>query len=230
MDEKDILVKIVNESNSLSDVLRKLGKSVSGTSLKILKNKLSEYGINFSFLKEKEVCKRSLDEILVENSTYCNSFHLLERLIKEGVKEYKCECCGINEWNGKQIKLQLHHKNGKHSDNRKENLQILCPNCHTQTENWGNKRNVIIKRCPDCGCEIGKRSHYCRRCVLSHNKVRNIQRPSFDELRSLICEFSFKEIAEKYGVSDSSVRKWCKKYGLPYNKVTLKNAILKSTI
>lgn len=48
--------------------------------------------------------------------------------------------CGIgNEWNGKPLTLQLDHINGDHSDNRLENLRILCPNCHSQTSTWGMK-------------------------------------------------------------------------------------------
>lgn len=64
---------------------------------------------------------------------------LLESLVQCGYKEYKCECCGINEWNGQPISLQLHHINGNSRDNSLENLQILCPNCHSQTDNYGSK-------------------------------------------------------------------------------------------
>jgi 5-methylcytosine-specific restriction endonuclease McrA len=52
---------------------------------------------------------------------------------------YQCRCGIINEWQGEQITLELHHKNGNKKDNRKENLEFLCPNCHTQTDNYGFK-------------------------------------------------------------------------------------------
>ena len=64
---------------------------------------------------------------------------LLESLVQCEYKEYKCECCGISEWNGKTLRLQLHHVNGNARDNSLDNLQILCPNCHTQTDNYGSK-------------------------------------------------------------------------------------------
>lgn len=79
-----------------------------------------------------------LEQILIKDSEY-NRTKLKKRLIREGLKKYKCECCGITEWNNKPISLQLHHINGVHNDNRLSNLQLLCPNCHSQTENFGTK-------------------------------------------------------------------------------------------
>ena len=51
-------------------------------------------------------------------------------------REWKCECCGLTEWQGKPLSLEVHHINGDRYDNRRENLQILCPNCHSVTDNW----------------------------------------------------------------------------------------------
>jgi Zn finger protein HypA/HybF involved in hydrogenase expression len=53
--------------------------------------------------------------------------------------EYKCTCCGIKEWNGKSITLEIDHINGDNTDNRIENLRYLCPNCHSQTETYKGK-------------------------------------------------------------------------------------------
>lgn len=80
-----------------------------------------------------------LKEILVKDSTYVSTSKLKLRLLKEGLKEYKCEMCGNTEWQGKPIPLELHHINGDHSDLRIENLQILCPNCHAFTDNYRGK-------------------------------------------------------------------------------------------
>lgn len=90
-------------------------------------------------LKSKYHLKYSIDEILVENSTYMNIALLKEKLIKLGLLEYKCHICGINTWNNKKISLHLDHINGKHDDHRIENLRFLCPNCHSQTSTYAGK-------------------------------------------------------------------------------------------
>ena len=63
-----------------------------------------------------------------------SSHRLKNKLIRDGVKEDRCEICGITEWIGKKLTLQLHHKDGNHYNNRLDNLQILCPNCHSLQE------------------------------------------------------------------------------------------------
>lgn len=73
------------------------------------------------------------------------SSRLLERLIEAGYKEQKCECCGITNWMDKPISFHLHHKDGNHDNNQLDNLQVLCPNCHSQTENFAGK-NVNKKK------------------------------------------------------------------------------------
>ena len=65
-----------------------------------------------------------------------NRHHLKRRLLAEGVKERCCEECGLAEWRGRPLSLELHHVNGDGDDNRLENLRLLCPNCHSQTPNF----------------------------------------------------------------------------------------------
>lgn len=81
--------------------------------------------------------KVSLTDILDGKFQHYHSSHLRKRLISEGVKEQKCECCGQSTWMGQNIPLTLHHVDGNHSNNKLENLQILCYNCHAMTENFG---------------------------------------------------------------------------------------------
>ena len=225
MSEKEELEKLVKECNSLSDILRKQKKSISGTSIKILKDKLDSYGISYLFLNNKSIPKQiPLKEILVENRPYKSS-ELKRRLIKDGLKEDKCEICGcINEWNGNPLVLQLDHINGNHNDNRLENLRILCPNCHSQTETFGNKRKKQ-NYCIDCGKEISKKSTRCGSCASKFKnnfKIKPEDRPTKDELFKLIKENSFTSIGKMYGVKDNAIRKWCKNYNLPYTKKELR--------
>ena len=68
-----------------------------------------------------------------------NSNRLRKKLIREGLKQAKCEHCGNDEWFGKPIPLEVHHKNGNRDDNELSNLEILCPNCHALTSNYRGK-------------------------------------------------------------------------------------------
>jgi AcrR family transcriptional regulator len=82
-----------------------------------------------------------IEELLVPDRPHTSRTHLKARLIEAGLKENRCERCGIAEWLGAPLGMQLHHINGSGKDNRLENISFLCPNCHAQTVNWGG-RNV----------------------------------------------------------------------------------------
>ena len=69
-----------------------------------------------------------------DNKHPINSHKLKTKLFKDGLKEEKCELCGLSIWQGVKLPLELHHKNGNHLDNSFENLTILCPNCHSIQE------------------------------------------------------------------------------------------------
>jgi DNA-binding CsgD family transcriptional regulator/5-methylcytosine-specific restriction endonuclease McrA len=79
-----------------------------------------------------------LNELLVAGPRR-NRGHLKRRLFDAGVKTRRCESCGLTEWQGSEIPLTLHHINGDRHDNRPENLQILCANCHSQTDTWSGR-------------------------------------------------------------------------------------------
>ena len=78
--------------------------------------------------------------LLVAGRAATSRTHLKARLFAAGLKQRACERCGLREWRGGHLPLELHHVNGVPDDNRLENLQILCPNCHAQTDSWGGRR------------------------------------------------------------------------------------------
>jgi 5-methylcytosine-specific restriction endonuclease McrA len=95
--------------------------------------------------------KFSLEELLTIDSPVTNTSAFKKRLIKEGVLENICILCGIgSEWNHKPLVLQIDHINGDREDNRLENLRILCPNCHSQTETYVS-RNKANGKMPESG-------------------------------------------------------------------------------
>lgn len=65
--------------------------------------------------------------------------NIKRRLLAAGLKQNRCEQCGIARWHRRPLSLCLHHVNGDRHDNRLENLRLLCPNCHSQTPNFGSK-------------------------------------------------------------------------------------------
>ena len=75
-----------------------------------------------------------------------NRNHLKLRLLAAELLTNACAECGISEWLDRPLSLELHHVNGNGHDNCLENLQLLCPNCHSQTDNWGgrNRRRAQI--------------------------------------------------------------------------------------
>lgn len=65
--------------------------------------------------------------------------HLKLRLIAASLKANRCERCGLADWRGSALSMALHHRNGRGEDNRLENLEMLCPNCHSQTDNFAGR-------------------------------------------------------------------------------------------
>lgn len=62
-----------------------------------------------------------------------------KKLLDEGYKEYRCECCQLTEWLNEPIPLELHHRDGNRFNNELNNFQLLCPNCHAKTDSYRGK-------------------------------------------------------------------------------------------
>ena len=129
----------------------------------------------------------------------------MKRLVAEGYKEYKCEMCGIDSWNGMPLSLHLHHKNGNHEDNGLDNLQVLCPNCHSQTDNYTGK-NIKMKpiksvKPPKEGTKIKKRSLIpIGSCELCGKDIYAFDEIICSKCKSLAKEKSKRRNNEKYNI------------------------------
>jgi hypothetical protein len=146
------LREAVKVSTSWSGVMRCLGLAVAGNSVKAVQTTANMLGLDVSHFKGQGWSKGmsgmpsppqaiSLGEILIEESSYTSSKDLKRRLFNSGLKEKRCEHCSNTKWMGKAIPLQLDHVNGIRSDNRIENLRVLCPNCHALTPTWGGRNH-----------------------------------------------------------------------------------------
>lgn len=142
------LIEACKTSLSIRQVLMKLNLSPKGGSYKIVKNHIIRLKIDIShFLGMGHLKGKThnwgkaipLNEILVENSKYQSTHHLKNRLLKENIFYQKCYKCGNIDWLGLPISLELEHINGISTDNRLQNLTLLCPNCHSQTLTYRGK-------------------------------------------------------------------------------------------
>ncbi|MDG1949845.1 MAG: HNH endonuclease [bacterium] len=217
----------VKSSSTIKESLKKMGIQAAGGSYKMFHRYAEQYGVDFSHFtsaeeRVKEMVrlqkfrKKSLEEVMVENSTYSRS-HLKKRLYDEGLKERKCEthgCGQTEEWMGNKMSLILDHINGVNNDHRIENLRILCPNCaatlstHCRgtrpSKRKEKKKELDLQRCKNGGATDA--------ILEAAKKKRKSKRPLYDELKREIKENGYSATGRRYGVSDNAIRKWVKFY------------------
>lgn len=133
---KDEIMQWIKEGRSIAEI-GKLLKCSRDTTYNWLKKLGIEYKGNQGLKGRKHDPKRKPALELIKSPSISNS-KKRERLIEDGIKENKCEICGLSEWMGKPIPLELHHKDFNHYNNELDNLQILCSNCHMQAHNYNN--------------------------------------------------------------------------------------------
>lgn len=154
---KKELEDAVASSDNFSDVARKigLGHNCNGSAHHKLTKTVKEFGINYSHFtgsrwsvgktrfENENLKKQAEKKMLPWDMVFCkdssrgvHSLDIIFRLVEKGVKKYRCEKCNNSIWNEIPIRLQLDHINGDSTDNRIENLRLLCPNCHAQTETF----------------------------------------------------------------------------------------------
>lgn len=136
---REQLEEIVKESYSNREVARKLGyQQDGGGTMASLKKMYIELNLDTSHFKGQGWNKENYNYDAFNVNTYKkNGKTLREPLVN--LRGAKCEKCGLTEWLGNPINLEVHHLNGDRTDNRLENLQLLCPNCHSYTSTFARK-------------------------------------------------------------------------------------------
>ena len=156
------------------------------------------------------------------------SVHVRDYLLEK--YNYHCQKCGWGEINPTtgRVPLEIHHVDGDFRNCEESNLEVLCPNCHSLTPNFGSlnregrgESNTRKCFCMDCGKPI---TNGAIRCVNCESKNRITEKPATrEELKNLIRIMPFTSIGKQYGVSDNAVRKWCEGYSLPTRKKDIKS-------
>lgn len=232
---KERIENVIKDCDSLSQVLDKLNIPKAGSNSTTLRRKLEEYNIDYSHFTYGVKQRKGVENYIpvteyLGTGKYIQTSKLKEKLFKEGLKKNECEnpkCpCKNGYWLNNPLVCQLHHINGDNTDNRLENLQILCPNCHSQTENYCGQANKAPKYfCEMCGKEKKtKNAKYCPNC--SAKMSHKVKHPEKEQLIEKLKELkSFLAVGQLYGVSDNTIRKWCKGFGIPDKKKELKEFI-----
>ena len=133
------LKEIVASSKSNAEVARRLGYERAGGGTMQSINKMYEtYGLDTSHMTHQAWNKGQHDySSFTQNSHKKNGSSTLKALTD--LRGHKCECCGLSEWMGQTINLEVHHEDGDRTNNTLENLKLLCPNCHSYTPTFAKK-------------------------------------------------------------------------------------------
>jgi hypothetical protein len=197
-------VDAVKSSYSMASVLRKIGVRPTGGNYDVARRRIKTLNLDSSHftgsghLKGKThnwAKKTPLGDILINGfNGGIGTNNLKLRLFKEGLLQKKCYRCGISDWLGERLSLELEHKNGNRYDNRIENLEILCPNCHSLTSTYRGR---------------GKNKS-CKKDVVRKKERKLIDIDISDaELVKLISKRSTVEVGKIFNVSPRTVRRIC---------------------
>lgn len=213
-------ITLVKGSLNISEVLFKVGLSSNWNSwgYSQVKQRMISLGLDFSDFRGKDLSKFSKknkvsNELLFTEKSKHTRAVIRKRIISEKLLPYKCSICGISDWNGKRLSLELDHVNGINYDNRLENLRFLCPNCHSLTGTYGSKNSLIR----DSKIEISDESKNL--IIETYLKLGTIKKVSkalnfkLDVVRRVIAEYGLNNKIQKFVIQYDINHKELNRFG-----------------
>lgn len=243
----DELIIAIKTSISLAETLRKLNLSDrSNGNRKNIKIKIKLLNIDITHWRGRSANigktnnsikdRRALSELLIENAKLTDHTLLKKRLLEAKLLIYECSICKISTWLDNKLVLQMDHINGINNDNRLENIRLLCPNCHSQTDTFcGKNKNAYdcnntedpryekhlrtLVPCPTSGCFNNKKREAttCKKCSIKFvtsesGKKQIIDWPEINELIKMVEETSYVKVAKKLNTTTTRIFDKIKKY------------------
>lgn len=237
---KEEVEEAVKKSTNYSQVFRNLSLGVNGGSYRWIKSMIAKHGISVEhFDKENRALieagingmRRKISEKFKELDISTNErakASILRNYLLFHKVEQRCNCCGLTDWLGKPLRLDVDHIDGNPVNNKLENLQFICPNCHraktiqvNEFGQFGNKTlSVKRKTCLDCSKLINRCSKRCHSCEIKNNAIRRREvadsRFNSEQVILLLKQYSMFQAARKLGVSDNCLRGYCVRNGIDF--------------
>ena len=191
---KEKAEEVVKEVYNVADFCRAVGWQPRGANYQVFYKYVKEYNLDISHFTGRKTNLGNKNKVGLSKEEFfkkdklIKSSDLIKKIISTNDREYKCEVCGITKWQGKELKLQVHHIDGDHLNNELSNLQLICPNCHSQTDTYAGKKNkkgvctLTHKRerkykCSVCGKALHRnpKTGMCAECLRKSYKEKKNQ-------------------------------------------------------
>ena len=239
---KEQVEEAVKNAFNYSQVFRNLSLLVNGGSYTWIKAMIKRYDISTDHFHKGNISlieagiaasKERMKEKFNSNDISTNeriAASTLRSYLSHNNIESVCNSCGLTDWMGKPLRLDIDHMDGNPINNKLENLQFICPNCHraktivcNEDGKFRGARSSERKepKLNFCGCsrQISKYSTRCPKCEFAHRRANIKERFDRDYVIELLTENSMLKASKILGLSDNGLRKYCKRNNIDYKLI-----------